>query len=64
MVSQVVSAAVLCLLAVVVHAGEGQPPQSDSIGQFKIVGDSIVSAQQVSQIALSSACLFIYALYQ
>ena len=51
MVSQLASAVVLCLSAAVeyVHAaGDTQPPQTDSLGQFKIVGNSLVSAQQVS----------------
>jgi hypothetical protein len=50
MVFQLASAVVLCLLATVeyVHAGDTQPPQTDSLGKFKIVGNSLVSAQQVS----------------
>jgi hypothetical protein len=48
MVFQVASALVLTFLTVAeyAHAGEGQPPQTDSIGQFKVVGNSLVSAQQ------------------
>jgi hypothetical protein len=52
MVFQVASALVLTFLTVAeyAHAGEGQPPQTDSIGQFKVVGNSLVSAQQASQV--------------
>ena len=44
MIPQAIWSLVLCFLSGV-HAG--QPPQSDSIGQFQIVGNSLVSAQQV-----------------
>jgi hypothetical protein len=49
MVLHVALAIMLGFWAVVeyVHAGEGQPPQTDHIDQFKIVGNSLVSAQQV-----------------
>jgi hypothetical protein len=49
MASQLVSTAVLCLLAAVEYVhGDTQLPQTNSLGQFKIVGNSLVSAQQVS----------------
>ena len=45
---------VLCFLAGV---NAGQPLQSDYIGQFKIVGDSLVSAQQESR---ASSCFLFF----
>ncbi|KIM83331.1 glyoxal oxidase [Piloderma croceum F 1598] len=46
MVSQSALAVVLCLLAAVEYV-HTQPSQTDSLGEFKIVGNSLVSAQQV-----------------
>jgi len=46
MIRRAIWVLVLCFLAGVEYVHASQPPQSNSIGQFKIVGNSLVSAQQ------------------
>lgn len=55
MFSQAVSVVAFCALGLVksVYAGQGQPLQPGQPGQFQIVGDSVVSAQQVSNIFIT-----------
>src|SRR5882762_2969039 len=54
MVPQAVWTLGLCFLACITPIRADQPPQTDSLGAFKIVGNSLVSAQQVGQVPIPS----------